>query len=200
MPTFAEARSTLEGSIAIARRDPKADRFFDLSADAFWRSFGAIMFIAPVYLIFVLAEARMAAELVTEPAAPLPGMGVLLVSEMVTLGLDWIAYPLAMYFITRQFGLGTRFVAYIIVYNWSSLLVALVMAPPFLLYAAGFLPAELTVLLNLMTVIAVLWYRWLLATEILGAPGMTAAGFVALDVVLSLFINLSIAAALVSPA
>lgn len=195
MASLAEARRTLEGSIALARRDPDASSYFDLSADSFWRSFGAIVFIAPLYLVFVAAEARMLAESDAPAAAAAPsGLG-LFTAELLTLGIGWFAYPLAMYFVTRLFGLGNRFVAYVIVYNWSSILVTLVVAPPFLLYALGLVPLEGAILLNLVTFVAAIVYRWMIATEVLGAPGITAAGFVALDVALGLVIDAAVASA-----
>lgn len=195
MASLAEARRTLEGSLALARRDPDASRYFDLSADSFWRSFGAILFIAPLYLIFVMAEARMLEESDAPAAAMAPSGIGLLSAEFLTLGIGWIAYPLAMYVATRTFGLGHRFVPYVIVYNWSSLFVTLVIAPPFLLYALGLLPLGGAILLNLVTFIAAVIYRWMIATEVLGAPGPTAAGFVALDVALGLLIDAAISSA-----
>lgn len=194
MASLAEAGRALEGAIAIIRRDPDAARHFDLSIDGFWRSFGAIVFIAPIYLIFVAAQARLLAESDVAAGEALPSGPVLLLSEYLTLGVAWLAYPLAMYFFTRSFGLAHRYVAYVVVYNWSSLLVTLVMVPPFLLYVLGVLPLEPTLLLNLVTVAAALGYRWLLAVEVLGAPAGTAAAIVVLDVVLSLFIEAGIAA------
>ncbi len=47
--------------------------------------------------------------------------------------------------------------------------------------------------------LAVVWYRFLLAREVLGAPIGTAIGFVALDVVLSLFISSAIEYAIIGP-
>jgi len=199
MPTVAEALRALQGAVALARRDPDASRFFDLSADAFWRSFGAIVFIVPLYIIFVMADARMTAELAPPPAPPMPSMPSLFAAEIVALGLDWVAYPLVMFFVTRQFDLTRRYAAYIIVYNWSSLLVALVLTPPSLLYAVGLLPVGLIVLINLLAVIALLVYHWYIATQVLAVPGVTAAGFVALDVLLDLFIFLGVSSLMPAP-
>ena len=50
---------------------------------------------------------------------------------------------------------------------------------------------------NFMILLAVLWFRWTLATDVLGAPGLTAAGFVVLDILLGLFISLGVAALIV---
>ncbi len=193
MPTIAEALRALEGSLAIARRDPDASRFFDLSAGSFWRSFGVVIYLVPIFVFFLAVRTRMSVELGDTALEPMPGFLVLILSDMLTLGIEWVGYPLAMYFLTRTFGLAGRFAAYIIVYNWTSLAVTLVMVPPYLLYAAGLLPAETAVVINLVTVLAVIWFRWVIAREVLAAPGISAAGFVALDLVMSLFINLVIA-------
>lgn len=197
MPTWAEALRAIEGSFAIARRDPGADKFFDLSADAFWRSFGAIIYLLPVYLVITLAEARMALELSDPGQGELPATSVLLTAEFLSLGLDWVAYPLVMMLLAPQFGLANRLASYIIVYNWSSLAVVLLIAPNYLLYATGILPVQVAVLLNLVLVVAILWFRWYLAHEILGAPTPTAIGFVVFDVLLSLLISMSIASLII---
>jgi hypothetical protein len=193
MPTWAEAQSAVQGAIAIARRDPAADRYFDLSADSFWRSFGALLYIAPIYLIITLAEPRLAVELSDKPLTNLPDASVLLLTEFLSLGLDWMAYPLAMFILTPQFGLARRFPAYVIVYNWSSLAVTLLIAPTYVLFAIGLLPAEGAVMINFLLILAVLWFRWVVASDVLGAPPMTAAGFVMLDILISLFISLGLA-------
>jgi len=200
MPSLAEALRALEGSLAIARQDPDASRFFDLSADSFWRSFGAVIYLAPLYLIFTIAEARMAAEIGDPSVAVIPGTSALLTAEMITMLLEWFAYPIAIFFLAPQFGLGQRVSTYIIVYNWSSLGIAIVMLPNFLLYLVGFFPIQMAILVNLGVVLAVLWYRWHIAREVLGAPAVTAFGFVALDVVLGLFIGLSIASVIIGQA
>ncbi len=187
MPGWAEVLRALEGSVALIRRDPQASRFFDLSADSFWRSFGAIIYILPVYVVLVLSQRRLLLDATESPEA-VSGMG-LLVLEAVILGLDWIAYPLAMYFLVRMFDLGGRYASYIIVYNWSTLLVVLAMTPPFMLFVMGLLPLDAVVFLNFVTILAVLWYRWVIASDVLGAPGITAAGFVALDFAMSMVIE-----------
>ncbi len=197
MPSLAEALRALEGSLAIARRDPDASRFFDLSADSFWRSFGAVIYLAPIYLVFTFAEARMAAEIGDPSVTVIPSSGVLLTAEMVTMLLEWFAYPIVIFFLAPQFGLGKRVSTYIIVYNWSSLGIAIVMLPNFLLYLVGFFPVQMAILVNFGLLLAVFWYRWYIAREVLGAPAATAIGFVVLDVVLGLFIGLSIASLII---
>ena len=199
MPGLAEALRALEGSLAIARRDPDASRFFDLSADSFWRSFGAIIYLAPIYLVFTMAEARMAAQIGDPSVAVIPSAGALVFAEILTMGIDWVAFPLAMFFLAPQFGLAQRFSTYIIVYNWSSLGIAIVMLPNFALYLLGVFPLAMVIMINLGLVIAAIWYRWTIAREVLGAQPMTAIGFVALDVILSLFIGMVIATIIIGP-
>lgn len=199
MPSFAEALRAIEGSVAIARRDPDASRFFDLSADAFWRSFGVVIFLVPLYFIVSAAETRMLVEMQDRLSVAPPGYWDLLISNLVTLGIEWFAYPIAILFIAPLFAVGQRVSPYIIVYNWSSLTISLVMLPNFVLYMIGVFPIAMAVLVNFGLVLAVVWYRFLLAREVLAAPMGTAIGFVALDVVLSLFISSAIEYAIIGP-
>jgi len=191
MPTLAEALRALEGSLAIARSDPDPSRFFDLSADSFWRSFGAVIFMLPIYLFITLAEARMAVE-ITEPGTPQPDTGTLMFAETIILGLDWVAYPAAVFFLAPLLGLTKRFAPYIIVYNWSSLALILVLLPNYLLYSIGLFPVEAAVMVNFILLIAFFWFRFKIAREVLDAEVPTAIGMVALDTVLGLFIGLSV--------
>ena len=199
MPSLSEALRAIEGSVAIARRDPDASRFFDLSADAFWRSFAVVLFLVPLYFIVSAAETRMLFEMRDQITGTPPGYSVLLISNLVTLGIEWFAYPIAILFIAPLFSVGQRVSPYIIVYNWSSLTISLVMVPNFVLYLIGVFPIAMAVLVNFGLVLAVVWYRFLLAREVLGAPIGTAIGFVALDVVLSLFISSAIEYAIIGP-
>lgn len=199
MPSLSEALRAIEGSVAIARRDPDASRFFDLSADAFWRSFAVVIFLVPLYFIVSAAETRMLFEMRDQITGTPPGYGDLLISNLATLGIEWFAYPIAILFIAPLFSVGQRVSPYIIVYNWSSLTISLVMVPNFVLYLIGVFPIAMAVLVNFGLVLAVVWYRFLLAREVLGAPIGTAIGFVALDVVLSLFISSAIEYAVIGP-
>lgn len=199
MPSLSEALRAIEGSVAIARRDPDASRFFDLSADAFWRSFAVVIFLVPLYFIVSAAETRMLFEMRDQITGTPPGYGDLLISNLATLGIEWFAYPVAILFIAPLFSVGQRVSPYIIVYNWSSLAISLVMVPNFVLYLIGVFPIAMAVLVNFGLVLAVVWYRFLLAREVLGAPIGTAIGFVALDVVLSLFISSAIEYAIIGP-
>ncbi|GAA6156215.1 hypothetical protein NBRC116588_16880 [Pyruvatibacter sp. HU-CL02332] len=199
MPSLSEALRAIEGSVAIARRDPDASRFFDLSADAFWRSFAVVIFLVPLYFIVSAAETRMLFEMRDQITGTPPGYWDLLISNLTTLGIEWFAYPIAILFIAPLFSVGQRVSPYIIVYNWSSLMISLVMLPNFVLYLIGVFPIAMAVLVNFGLVLAVVWYRFLLAREVLGAPIGTAIGFVALDVVLSLFISSAIEYAIIGP-
>jgi hypothetical protein len=194
MPRWAEAQSAVEGAIAIVRRDPNADRFFDLSADSFWRSFGAFLYIAPLQMILVLAKRRLALSMPEAPVAEIPSATVMMVIELIASVIAWGAYPLAMFALAPQFGLAKRFASYVIVYNWTSLAIVLAVLPPYLLFALGVFPPGIVLAINFIILLAVLWFLWTLATDVLGAPGLTAAGFVVLDILLGLFISLGVAA------
>lgn len=56
MLTPADIRSGIAGALALLRDDPGAMRHFDLSFEGFWKSFLAILVIAPVLLLYIHGE------------------------------------------------------------------------------------------------------------------------------------------------
>ena len=182
---LAEAGRTLAGSIAIARRDRDASRYFDLSTESFWRSFAAIVFVGPIYLFFAAGEVRMLADAGLPATSGAPSAGGIFLSVLVTLGIVWIAYPLVMFFLARMLGLANWFAPYVIVYNWSSIPVSLLLAAPFLLYALELIGKRGLYTITLLTFLAAFIYRWILARDVLHAGGLTALGIVVLEMPLS---------------
>ena len=185
MPSAQEIIAALTGSVKVAQRDPDALRYFDLSADAFWRSFTAIFYALPFYLVFITAGWRMGQEAGVALASSLPAYAL---SELFAYASLWALYPLAIAGLTRTTGLTRNFAPYVIVYNWSSLLSAAFMVPPYIFYSLGLVDVGGASLFIFFLFISVLAYRWILATQVLKTNGLIATGIVALDVGLSVLL------------
>jgi hypothetical protein len=187
MPSLTEILNALYGSYLLARRDLNGYSFFDHSADGFWRSFTAIILVAPIFFLFANAEYQMAAE-ITEGTSVVFGDGPNYAGHMVGLVLQWVGYPVVMVFIAKALDLTQRYGTFIIAYNWSSALVMLVLFVPIALFMVGMVTAATAGLANLLLIFPVLYYRWFVARTALDVNASVAAGLVAVDFILSMLL------------
>lgn len=180
--SLAEATfASLVGAWRLARRDPGGMACFDISVDGFWRSFFALVVMAPLFLAFALLEYRLR-------FAP-PDLGFYLLVETLAYLLDGISFPLVMAFLSQLLGLEHGYVPFVIAYNWSSVLIMALLFVPFALTSLGILPGEVGALLTLLATIAAVYYRWYVTRVALGAPTLTAVGLVLVNVLLSTLIG-----------
>jgi hypothetical protein len=177
-----EARQSLFGSWLLLIRNPEGYRHFAQSEAGFWRSFSAIVIIAPLYLYATTVQVELPGE--ADPAAS-PSLA----AAMVGLVLQWVGWPLAMVLIARVAGLQPGYARYIIAYNWSSVLVIALLMPPLILLDVGLVGAGFAVFLSFALMLVSLYYRWYVAQTAFETSGLVAAGLVFADLVLSLLIN-----------
>lgn len=177
MSILKDGEAALTGAIGLAMGDAGAVRHFPNSEPAFWRSFAVIGVIAPVNLMIAMLS----------PAERVGETG--LISELIILVLVWIAYPVAMIFVTRLIGLGARFPLYIIAYNWSSILILAVLLPASIISAIGGEPGGIAILLSYVSIGYALWYSAFLARSVLETVWSNAAAIVILDVALTLLVS-----------
>jgi hypothetical protein len=185
MPDLNEILRSLTGAWRLLRRDPSGTGYFDLTLEGFWRSFGAIVLVAPLYLIAIEAEHGMLVENQSEAAS---GSSYLLIKSLFFLA-EWISYVILMVFLTRLLGLGAFFVSYIIAYNWAAVITAALAVPPFVLYGLGALGAVPAIMFSLMVTGLILYYHWYVALVVLRTRTAIAAGLVAMEFLLSLVFN-----------
>ena len=187
MNLIAEAVAALQGSLMLAARRPDALSRFDLTVGGFWRSFLAVLVIAPLYLYADAVDTR----------HPMPGMetgAAAPAASLATLVLEWAAWPLFVALLTRGTRLGPNFARYVTVYNWSSNLVVALMVVPLVALDAGLIGVETAAATSAVLLFAALWYRWLIAVLALEATMLVAVALVLADVVVSLALHRLIAA------
>jgi hypothetical protein len=182
MTILSEAANALQGSLMLLARRSDAFARFNLTSDGFWRSFAAILVIAPLYLYAARVDALYPAQ-GGEPLAYTP------VVSLITLAIEWVAWPVAVALVTFRTRYSGFFARYVIVYNWSSIAVVVVMVMPLVGLDAGFIGVDQATMAAAVLLIVALWYRWLVARLALEAPGLVALGLVGGDVVLSLAIH-----------
>lgn len=167
---------------------PGAMRGFDLSVDGFWRSFGAVVLVAPSYVLAVLAERRIAIEtgLSDQSGASF------FVQNVLGLGIDWVALPLVLALLAQPLGIARHYPEFVVARNWGAVIAAVPFGAIGLLILLGLLGGELANLLMLASLFVVLRYTYLIARRALDASLGFAIGIVVFDFVLSLMIALTL--------
>jgi hypothetical protein len=174
----AEARHSLAAAWLLARGDRSAYGLMNLSEDGFWRSFAAILPVLPLYLYSVDVGQRL------ETASGGESQSTLL--TVLSLLIQWAAWPILIAAIGKPLGWGANFVRYMVAFNWSSVYVIGVMLPPLMLFDAGVIGRGTMSYLALGSMAAALWIRWIVAVTGLQVSGIVAAALVLGELLLSL--------------
>jgi hypothetical protein len=183
-PVAAEIRRSLEGAARLFLFDAKGMTGFTLTVGGFWRSFLAALIAAPLYLLILALQDRLLRANAPDDVT-IPPLGPRLQLEMLTYPLSWAIFPIAMIGLARLLKLTARYVPYVIAYNWANVIASAIMLVPLLLYAAGLLDPSTGLAAQAGLRIVTLVYLWFIARTALGVPMLTAAGLVAIDVLLS---------------
>ncbi|MCV0429685.1 MAG: hypothetical protein K5905_29960 [Roseibium sp.] len=188
MISMSEIRAALDGSWLLLRNRPEGMAFFDQSIQGFWRSFGVVVLLLPVFLVSGLAEKQFyfSENLYHPEGFP---EGAFWTAQLFGLGIDWVALPIILALLAAPIGISQRYVPFIVVRNWTSLLASVPYLVTYLLFLLGIIPPGIAVLLSFSCLVAVLWYRYLVARIALQATISLAIGIVVLDILLTLVIS-----------
>ena len=180
MLSVQELSSSIYGAWRLARVDSAGMNWFNHSIEGFWRSFLVALLVAPLLapaLVFHLMGSTGDLDI-----------GATLTIELVSYALRWIVYPIAALLVCRLMTLTDNYVSYIIAYNWSHVVPAVLILPIVLPAIFGLLPRGVVEFALLAVTFAVFGYRWFIARVALGADALTAAAFVILEVILELLL------------
>ena len=188
MLTASEIVRSVYGVWRLAHADPGGMAYFDATEEGFWRSFRVAILIAPAYALIVVLDYAVPS---TNPdAAPISASGGRIFAvELIAYAINWMAYPLAAHYLTTALDRARDYVGYIVAYNWSAVLGIGVMLPVAAIDASGLLPGFLGDALGIAAGIALLVYAWFVARTALRTGGLPAAGFVAMEVMLTVLIS-----------
>lgn len=188
LPLVQEIRSSLEAAGRLFLFDAGAMRLFTMSIGGFWRSFLAAAIAAPVFVVIVILQDGLLRANAKTPT-DIPPLGPRLALELLSYPLSWVLFPLAMIGLVRLLKITDRYVPYIIAYNWANVIVVLLGLVPLLLYMTGLLDPRAGLAAMAVLRIVIMVYLWFIARTALGVPGFTAAGLVAIDVLLSILME-----------
>lgn len=184
MPNFSEIAGALYGAYRLARLDPQGMRHFDLSIGGFWRSFFAAILMAPFFALLILLQAG------EDHFAEAAG------AEFAGYFVGWAAFPLVMATFAHAFNLGRSYIAFMVAYNWSQLVVMAVLLPATAAAVLLPMPPALAGLALLTVMAAALAYLWFIARTALEISAPLAAAVVVLEFALTYLIRTGVAAAL----
>jgi hypothetical protein len=180
--TADEVNRSFKGTIDLLNSRSEGLKCFDMSERGFWRSFAAIWLTLPAYIISLAIE-RM--RLGAVPDGTL--LGNLWVDAVVALGHvgGYIALPLAMIFIARSFRLTGRYVPFVIVTNWISVIGLLALSVPAMLLLLGWATPPLASLFSLAFAVVLVRIQWFATKETLGLSSLPALGIVLFGILLN---------------
>ena len=183
-----EISRSLTGALMLVKGRREGMAAFDLSLTGFWRSFGAVFLILPIYVITMVAQRHVLISDTELTAEAFPD-NAFFVGNLIGFFLDWIAFPILAALIARPIGFADRYVPFIVARNWTSVIAILPYSIPIVLYSLGILTPELTTILTLAAILFVLYYRFVVTRISLDATVSLALGLVVLDLVLSLVLG-----------
>jgi hypothetical protein len=118
-------RENLVGAWQILSGRPEGLNRLDTSIEGFWRSFAIVVVIAPIAFLTLVGEEVAPADSAAV-VEPLTTAGVLLFA--ITVLVDWFAFPLVFALLAPSFGLGSRYIPFIVARNWASIYISAIVA------------------------------------------------------------------------
>ncbi len=177
VPPWTEVQLAVGGALRLACGDRRGLGFFDTSIDGFWRSFRAALICYPLYL--ALLSFRVSSASWTQSGVP-----TILIVETIAFVISWTAFPLLILPLARLLGREDRFLAFMVVYNWSQIPQTVLFVLVGLDGATGLLAPSAAGFAQLVAAIAVLVYEWYIARVALLVTGAQATVVVMVDLVL----------------
>jgi hypothetical protein len=169
----------LYGAYRLASWDKSGLAWLDTTSDGALRSFWALLVVVPAYLLLVLLNAP------AETPVSVAQLGFQAIAYVVS----WLAYLLVCHELAQWLGRGSHYPGFVCAYNWAGLLQIGLYLPMVALSQSGMLPPAVGEFLVFAAVVLTTAYQWFVTRTALAIPGMTAVGFVLMDMIVSLFVD-----------
>jgi hypothetical protein len=178
-------RENLVGAWQILSGRPEGLNRLDTSIEGFWRSFAIVVVIAPIAFLTLVGEEVAPADSAAV-VEPLTTAGVLLFA--ITVLVDWFAFPLVFALLAPSFGLGSRYIPFIVARNWASIYISAIVAIVHVLRIFGLVPTVVLPFALLIVLGVALWLSYVIVRTTLSVSITMALPIVVLDFLLSLVI------------
>lgn len=177
-PSNQEIADALYGTAMLAKQDPGGLHRLDGSVDGFWKSFYAAVLLAPAYALLLWMGRYGEMEGID--------LGAVFFVEAVAYVGAWLFWPVLASEICRVLDPKLDVRTYIVACNWSEIWIMLVRFPLLTLLVWGVFSDGLYALISLITLFAVLYYRFLIARQTLPAETPFATGMAVTDLIAGL--------------
>lgn len=175
MYTKDEITRNLAGAWQVMNGRPAGLAQLDSSIEGFWRSFGAIVLSAPVLVLVLLSQDRIALDLEESSGSILP-----VPVQMVVWLVEWVLFPILLAIVARPIGVARHYVPFIVARNWASVLIMAAYIIPLLAYLAGIVPARGLLFIQFIILVGSGYFFFRIArTALMAPPGMAVAIVVA---------------------
>lgn len=183
MNPFEFIRENITGAWQVMLGRPEGFNRLDTSLEGFWRSFGAVILLAPIALLALFSEPHLAAN-AGASMQPLTGADITLAA--MALLVDWFAFPLVFALLAKPFGLGSRYVPFIVTRNWASVIIGAAVGAIHALHLLGVLPTPLVPYILLVAIAVALRFSYVVARLALAVSMGMALPVVLLELLISL--------------
>ena len=180
MLTLRETSYALFGAWRLAHFDAQGTVYFDRSAEGALRSFWAAAILLPAYAVMVLLQ------LAEKP--PAMGLAGLMLVHGTAYAVGWTAYPVVMLWLAKLLDRDEDYFGYIAMYNWSQVLITVMVLPMAAIRSGGLLPDALIGVFGLLVDVAMIAYLWFIARAGLRIGALAAIGVVMTDLTISVLI------------
>ena len=163
----------------------------DLTDRGFWLSFTALIWATPIQIWVLMSEPAILASVAEAQgqAYVTPDVGDYVFLGMSRYLLGWALFPLVMYYLVKMLEASDHYVPYIVISNWMSLLLTvLILVPQTVLVNAGLIGPGLWLLTEVALFFFQIWLLWFIARHALQIAGSQAAAVVVVDLILVLIL------------
>ncbi len=172
MISIREIVNSLFGAYLLARRDPHALTYFNMSMEGFYRSFLAMILALPLFAIENSIDYR---KIPTDTSI-VPFLLFLCLALLVS----WGSYLAIMAVLARYMGFSDRYSVFVVVYNWMQFGIILIWFPISII-ATGMLPENIAATMTLLFIAATYALLWYVLKVTLNLTGLLAVGFAFLE-------------------
>lgn len=166
--------ASLLGAWKLFLRDERGMEHFEISEAAFWRSFQAAFYAAPLVFFITMVEINIIRDLeptmlpvdITSPWFYAP--------EFVGYVLSWALFPLLMVQGAKLLGREGTYAQYIIAYNWATVVSFAIFAIPSALYSLGVFASSATLSLSVAFFLILAFYQYSVTKIALQVSGTIA--------------------------
>ena len=176
-----EIVNSLYGSLQLAWGDKNGINYFNTSHLGFWRSFTAAIIVAPIFAL--LLNVRYAVS--SNDINFFRFVSIYAIAYII----GWVAFPIIINYVTDVLGHGKKFVRYIIIYNWASVLQNFIYLPFAILVEAQLIHGTAASIIGLCLLSLVFLYTAFITKTALDVSNGIAAAIIVFDLILSVIIS-----------